>query len=139
MLDKVFYEDDDLVFIEEGREEAEEGEGGEDGHGVGGEGVCPRQCCVHFQTTIFQGVEYSRRNAQLGDLLDEVYTMQRSERFSHIPDMITQDFRSNMRSNTGAAFQGNKHLLVLGLVEDVGKAALAAVLMGKTHQNSSRN
>ena len=43
-----------------------------------------------------------------------------------------------MRSSTGAAFQGNKHLLVLGLVEDVGKAALAAVLMGKTHQNTSR-
>ena len=83
MLDKGFYEDDDLVFIEEGWEEAEEGEGGKDGHGVGGEGVCPRQCCVHFQTTIFQvGVEYSKLNAQLGFLLDEVYTMQRSERFA---------------------------------------------------------
>ena len=95
--------------------------------------------CAFSDHNLPRGVEYSKQNAQLGDLLDEVYTMQRSERFCHIPDMITQDFRRKMRSSTGAAFQGNKHLLVLGLVEDVGKAALAAVLMGKTNQNSSRN
>ena len=42
-----FNQEDDLVLVEEGGEEAEEGEGGEDGHGVGRQGVGPRQRRVH--------------------------------------------------------------------------------------------
>jgi len=38
-----------LVLVEEGGEEAEEGEGGEDGHGVRCQRIRARQCSVHFQ------------------------------------------------------------------------------------------
>ena len=36
-----------LIFIEKGRQEAEEGEGSKDRHGVGGQGVGPSQGGVH--------------------------------------------------------------------------------------------
>ena len=38
----------DLVFVEEGGEEAEEGQTGQYRHGVGCQGIGPGQRCVHF-------------------------------------------------------------------------------------------
>ena len=41
----------DLVFVEEGGEEAEEGQTGQYRHGVGCQGIGPRQRCVHFNVS----------------------------------------------------------------------------------------
>ena len=57
-IDTLIEEDDDLVLVEEGGEEAEEGEGGQDGHGVRRQRIRSRQSCVHFQTAIFQRLQW---------------------------------------------------------------------------------
>ena len=61
-----------------------------------------------------------------------IYTKQSSERDATVQILCIQDCRCKFalqnEVNNALVSRGYKHLLVLGLVEHIGKAALAAVL-----------